>query len=194
MTNKLRLPLPLSFLLVMTVLTGIVYPLVITGLAQVLFQKKADGSLVVIDGGTRGSSLLAQRFDTALFFKARPSASDYAWVGAGASNLALTNPELASAVAGRRAAWKATFTGPAPADMLYASASGLDPDISLDAALGQLPSVAAARGFDAGARARLETLIRETSERATSLLGPPRLNVMILNVRLATDPLFAARK
>jgi K+-transporting ATPase ATPase C chain len=194
MNIRIRIPASIAFLLTMTLLTGIVYPLVVTGVAQILFPKKANGSLLVIDGGTRGSTLLAQKFESPGFFKARPSASDYAWVGSGASNQALTNPDLATAVAGRRADWKASFAGPVPADMLYASASGLDPDISLEAALGQVPSVAASRGLGAAGAERLVSLAKEAAASTTSLLGPPRLNVVELNARLAIDSAFAAGK
>ena len=194
MSAKIRLPASIAFLLVMTVLTGVLYPLVVTGLAQALFPKKANGSLLVIGGGVRGSTLLAQKFESPGFFKARPSASDYVWVGAGASNMALTNPDLATTVAKRRSEWAATFSGPAPADMLYASASGLDPDISLEAALAQVDSVAAARGMGAAAKDKLIAAIRAEAEANSGLLGPPRVNVVKLDAALLTDPTFATPK
>ena len=194
MKTGIRIPASIAFLLTMTVLTGIVYPLVVTGAAQIFFPKKANGSQLVIGGGTRGSALLAQDFRSPGFFKARPSATGYVWVGSGASNLALTNPDLAAAVSGRRTDWQASFASPAPADMLYASASGLDPDISPEAALAQLPSVAKARDLDTAATAKLEGIIREAAASKTTLLGPPRVNVVELNAILVTEVAFEAKK
>ena len=194
MKPAIGLPTSLSFLLVMTALLGIAYPLTVTGLAQALFPSQANGSLLVVNGAVRGSALLAQKFESARFFQARPSATDYAWVGSGASNLAATNPVLASLVEARRAAWSARFAGPPPADMLYSSASGLDPDISLEAALGQVDSVAQARKIAGPAKERLITLIAQSAERQAGILGPPRVNVVELNARLETDPDFATTR
>lgn len=176
-----RVPSSLRFLLGMTVLVGILYPAIVTLAAQALFPNQANGSLLVLGGQVRGSRLLAQKFESPRYFRARPSASDYAYIGSGASNLGEVSADLAKAVADRRAAWTAAYGGEAPADMIYASASGLDPDISPEAALAQVDRVAAARGMDAGAKARLVLVIEAAAARSTTLIGPPRINVVSLN-------------
>jgi K+-transporting ATPase ATPase C chain len=191
-----RLPISLTFLLLMTILTGVLYPALVTGLAQVAFPAKANGSVLTREGKVWGSALLSQKFESPRYFRARPSASDYAHVGAGASNLGPVSADLAKAVAERRAAWVKDFGGApeaVPEDMLYASASGLDPDISLEAALAQAPRVAAARaGAGSPEAAELESLLtaraRKMAGDATSLIGPPRVNVVSLNAWLDTLP------
>lgn len=187
-----RIPKSIVFLFWMTILTGVLYPLVVTGIAQLAFGDKANGSLVAVGGQVRGSRLLAQEFTSARFFKPRPSATGYAYVGAGGSNMAPTNAALDAAAKERDAAWKKAFGRPAPADMRYASASGLDPDISLQAALDQVDSVSAARGFSAPQKAALGDVVRKAAARKTTVVGPPRLNVVELNAALETDPAFAA--
>jgi potassium-transporting ATPase KdpC subunit len=194
MSAARKIPTTLTFLAAMTVLTGLAYPALITAVAQVAFPKQANGSLLVIRGQVAGSSLLSQKFESPRFFRARPSASDYTYLGAGASNLGPTSADLAKAVADRRAAFASEF-GVAPAavpeDMLYASASGLDPDISLASALAQAPRVASARSLGPAGRDALDAAIRGEAERARSLLGPERVNVVLLNALLETDPSFA---
>ena len=131
----------LRILLVFTLLTGVIYPLAVTGISKVLFAKKANGSLVVSDGKIFGSELLAQKFDSPQYFWSRPSAADYATIASGASNKGPTSGDLANAIDERRAK-----LGPgAPGDLLTASGSGLDPHISPEAAEFQLPRVAAER-------------------------------------------------
>jgi K+-transporting ATPase ATPase C chain len=179
-----KVPKSLTFLLAMTLLVGVVYPAVVTGFAQLFFPARANGSLLVKGGVVRGSTLLAQGFESPRYFKARPSATGYAYVGAGASNLGPTSAALSQAVAERRTAWEAEFGTPAPEEMLYASASGLDPDISLEAALAQLPSVAAARGLGIEARDALAKEIRKAAKASESLAGPQRVNVVSLNAQL----------
>jgi K+-transporting ATPase ATPase C chain len=191
-----KIPRSITLLFWMTVLTGMIYPLAVTGIAQLLFPRQANGSLIVIVGRVRGSTLLAQKFESPRFFRARPSATDYAYLGSGASNLADTNSALTEAVQGNREAWVKAFGPPpggsrVPPEMLYASASGLDPDISPEAALAQVDSVAAARALDARAKAELVDAIREAARAATSIIGPPRVDVVELNARLETDPRFA---
>jgi len=191
-----RIPKSIVFLFWMTILTGVLYPLAVTGIAQLAFQAKANGSLVVIGGQVKGSRLLAQEFKSERFFKPRPSASGYAYTGSAGSNMAPTNAALDKAIKDRDAAWLAAFGQPAtsqraPADMLYASGSGLDPDISLAAALDQLDSVSKARGLSAPQKAALEDAIKKAAAAKTTILGSPRLNVVELNVRLESDPLFA---
>jgi potassium-transporting ATPase KdpC subunit len=186
-----KIPKSITFLLGMTILTGLLYPAAVTLIAQLAFPGKANGSLLVVKDEVRGSKLLAQKFESPAYFRARPSASDYTYVGAGASNLGPVSADLAKAVADRRAAWaKDSGAGAAPPaapeDMLYASASGLDPDISLEAALAQVPRVAAARSgtIGAGFEAVLAAEVRKRAAEATSLIGPPRVNVVTLNAWL----------
>ncbi|HWP69187.1 MAG TPA: potassium-transporting ATPase subunit C [Rectinemataceae bacterium] len=196
-----RIPKSIAFLFWMTILTGVLYPLAVTGIAQLAFQAKANGSLVVIGGQVKGSRLLAQEFKSGRFFKPRPSATGYAYIGSAGSNMAPTNAALDKAVKERDEAWLAAFgrlatgqraTGQrAPADMRYASGSGLDPDISLEAALDQLDSVSIARGLSVPQKAALEDAIRKAAASKTTIVGSPRLNVVELNVRLESDPLFA---
>jgi len=178
----------------MTILLGVAYPAAMTAICQVAFPTKAKGSLLVEGGTVRGSYLLAQGFSSPRYFKPRPSATDYAYVGSGASNLGPTSAALAASAAARREAWLAAYGEPAPEEMLYASASGLDPDISLAAALAQAPSVAAARGLGADASASLEAEILRRSAREEGKLGVARVNVLRLNVLLDTDPMFAVER
>jgi K+-transporting ATPase ATPase C chain len=187
-----KIPKSITFLLGMTVLTGVIYPAAVTLIAQLAFPAKANGSLLVMNGEVRGSTLLAQKFLSPRFFQARPSATDYAYVGSGASNLGPVSSDLAKAVSDRSAAWRARFGAPAPADMLYASASGLDPDISLEAALAQADLVASARGLGPVARAALDAEIRGAAGQATTLVGPPRVNVVSLNALLETKAEFSS--
>lgn len=177
-----RLPKSLAFLFWMTILTGVLYPAFVTLAGQLLFPKAANGNLLVMDGQVRGSSLLAQKFEKPGFFHARPSASDYAYLGAGASNLGPVSADLAAVVKARREAWNAGFGSPVPEDMLFASASGLDPDISPEAALAQIDSVAAARGLDGAARSALRAHVEASV--SSSLIGPPRVNSVKLNAWL----------
>jgi len=170
----------------MTVLTGVLYPAFITLAAQLAFHDKANGSLLVVGGEVRGSRLLAQDFSGGPWFLARPSSAGWETVPSGASNLAVTNPDFAKEVAANATAWAAAAPGkPMPPDMATSSGSGLDPDISLDAALDQLDRIAAARGLDGEAKAALEARIRASAAASETLLGPPRVNVVELNADLA---------
>jgi potassium-transporting ATPase KdpC subunit len=188
-----KVPKSLSFLLAMTLLVGFAYPALVTGIARLAFPERAGGSLIVIGGKTRGSLLLAQRFDSPGFFQARPSASDYAYVGAGASNLGPTSASLAKSASERKAAWQGAFGLPVPEEMVYASASGLDPDISPEATLAQVDGVARSRNLDEAAKVELTRAIRDRMTASKSLIGPPRVNVVALNALLETDPRFSAR-
>jgi potassium-transporting ATPase KdpC subunit len=179
-----RIPKSITFLLGMTILTGILYPAAVTLIAQLAFPSQANGSLLVIGGTVRGSRLLAQKFESPRFFRARPSATDYAYVGSGASNLGPVSATLAKAVADRRAAWLKDFGTEAPEDMAYASGSGLDPDIGLEAALAQVDRVASARGLGAEKKAVLVAAIRDAALRRATIIGPPRVNVVSLNTLL----------
>jgi potassium-transporting ATPase KdpC subunit len=200
-----RVPTSITFLAAMTLLVGVVYPALVTAIAQLAFPRQAKGSLITMaapstaKGGPSsparivGSELLAQEFTSPRFFHARPSATGYAYIGAGASNLGPTSAELAKAVDERRAAWERDFGSPAPEEMLYASGSGLDPEVSLESAMGQMGRVAMARGFGPEERSRLEETIRSLSSSGKGLPAPSRVNVTALNALLETDPALAGR-
>jgi K+-transporting ATPase ATPase C chain len=180
-------PAILLFLL-LSVITGVVYPLVITVTAQAVFPNKANGSLIYREGRAVGSSLVGQAFDDPKCFWGRPSATSpipYNAAASGGSNLGPTNPALAEAARSRIAALRAADPGnhlPIPIDLVTASASGLDPHISPAAAEYQLPRVARARGLEAEAIRQL--VARHTQGRTFGLLGEPRVNVVELNLEL----------
>ncbi len=184
----------LVLLVVMTALTGLAYPLGVTAVARLAFPEEAAGSLIERDGHVIGSALIGQEFTAPGYFHGRPSAAGtgYDAANSGGSNLAPSSAKLAEAVAARVAALKAENpgeTGPVPADLVTASASGLDPDISPAGAAWQVKRVAAARGvptFDVQA-----LVVRETQGRELGLLGEPRVNVLKLN--LALDERFPMR-
>lgn len=172
----------LTLLLGFSILTGVVYPLAVTGLAQLLFPAQAAGSLVIDQGRVRGSALIGQRFSQPQYFQGRPSAAGagYDAAASSGSNHGPTSAKLQALIAERMARLKAENSGaPLPAELVYASASGLDPDISPDAASFQIPRVAKARGL---AEAGLQNLIAQhRRDRALGLLGEPVVNVLALN-------------
>lgn len=183
----------LTMLLLLTLLTGLVYPLAVTGLAQLLFPNQANGSLIVRDGKVIGSRLIGQYFDRPEYFWSRPSATapfPYNAAASAGSNLGPTNPALIEAVKARVAALRAADPGndsPIPVDLVTASGSGLDPHISPAAVLYQAKRVARARSLD---EAVVRNLIADhTEERQLRLLGERRVNVLQLN--LALDALRA---
>lgn len=174
----------LRLLAVLTVLTGGLYPLAVWSVGRLAFPDRAGGSFVFRDGIVVGSALLAQKTSNPRYFFPRPSAGDYATVASGASNLAWTSRQLAAAVAERRAA----LGGAAdlPADLLTASGSGLDPDLSPAAVRLQAVRVAAARRLTPAQQHALDGLIARQVEGGQ--LSPDRINILRLN--LALDSAF----
>ncbi|SRR5581483_4450090 len=168
----------IRFVIIFTVLTGVIYPLAVTAVSKSLFAKKANGSLIVSGDKIVGSELLAQKFQSAKYFWPRPSAADYATVASGASNKGPTSADLAKAIDANRA----TFGDDAPADLLTASASGLDPHISPEAALQQVSRVADARKLS---HDQVQKLVQKfTEDSQLGFLGEPRVNVLALNLAL----------
>lgn len=178
----------LRMLVVLSVVTGVAYPLVITGIGQVALPRAANGSLIVVDGKTVGSDLVGQPFDDPKYFWGRPSATTpqpYNGASSGASNQGARNPALADAVKDRIKALRDADPdnkAPVPVDLVTASGSGLDPHISIAAAQYQLPRVAKARGLSAE---KVQKLVAENTEgRTFGILGEPRVNVLALNLAL----------
>jgi potassium-transporting ATPase KdpC subunit len=166
-----------------TVLLGIIYPLVVTGLAQVLFPKQANGQLIKKDGKVIGSRIIGQGFSGPGYFHSRPSAVNYDAANSNGSQLGPTNHQLIDRVKGDVAALQAENPGqPVPIDLVTTSASGLDPEISPAAAEFQVPRVARARGLSADAVRRL--VQQHTELRQFGFLGEPRVNVLELNLSL----------
>ena len=188
---KTLLPLlrpALSLFVLLSVVTGIAYPLAVTAIAKVAFADTAAGSLIVRDGKAVGSRLIGQNFSDAKYFWGRPSATatlPYNASASGGSNLGPLNPALTDAVKERIETLKAADPGNSqaiPADLVTASASGLDPHISPAAAHYQIERVARARNIDA---ARLKALVaRHTEERQWGVFGQARVNVLELNLAL----------
>lgn len=172
-----------SLLALLTLLTGVVYPLTVTGIAQLAFPAQANGSLVKdAKGEVRGSALLAQQFSGAEWFQSRPSAAGFATVASGASNLAPSNPALAERIAQDAQRLVGEGVAPVPMQLVTTSGSGLDPHLSPAAARWQIARVAAARGIPAN---NLERLVEQHTERP--LVGPAVVNVLALNLALADN-------
>lgn len=175
-------------LLLLTGLTGVVYPLIVTGIAQLVFPHQANGSMIMKDGRPVGSELIGQPFDDPKYFWSRPSATSpfpYNAAASTGSNLGPTNPDLLKAVADRVETLKKADPGqktPVPVDLVTASGSGLDPQITPAAAFYQVPRVAKARGI---AEDRLRQLVVEhTQDRQFGVLGERCVNVLKLNFTL----------
>jgi potassium-transporting ATPase KdpC subunit len=168
-------------------LVGGVYPMAVTAVARWVFPSQAEGSLVR-DGGGRviGSKLIGQPFSSPAYFWPRPSATQdfpYNPMASGGSQLGPTNPDLKEQIAGRIAAFRQSgIEGPIPSDLVMTSGSGLDPHVTLDAALAQVPRVAKARGMEEAALRVVVTAHREGRE--LGCLGKERVNVLVLNLDL----------
>ena len=178
----------LMTLLLFTLLTGLVYPLAVTGIAQLIFPYQANGSLMQRNGQGIGSQLIGQSFTDPQYFWGRPSATapfPYNAAASSGSNLASTNPALEQAIQARIQALQSADPGndaPIPVDLVTASASGLDPHISVAAALYQVPRVALRRGLS---EAQVRLLVEQyTQGPQFGLLGEPRVNVLMLNLAL----------
>lgn len=186
----------LKLFLFMTILTGIVYPLCITGLAQTFWKDKANGTLLEQNGKVIGSELIGQNFTSEKYFWSRPSAIDYNSAASSGSNLGSISADLQAKVEQRKLALMAAHLSEhaegsreLPSDLLLASGSGLDPHISLQAAAYQLQRVADARHLSPEQEAQLKKLIHEvTEQRDFGILGEQRINVLKLN--LAVDQHF----
>ena len=178
----------LRMMLLMIILTGIIYPLFITGVAQLIFPHKANGSMVTVNGRVVGSNLIGQQFTQARYFWPRPSAagSGYDAMASGGSNLGPTSKALMDRikkdVAAMIKADPGLTLGEVPVDMVTASASGLDPDITPANAYAQAARVAAARGLSAAA---VRNLVKaHIAGRQFGVLGEPHVNVLLLNIAL----------
>jgi potassium-transporting ATPase KdpC subunit len=175
-------------LLMLTLVTGVIYPLAITGIAQLLFPDQANGSLILVDGQVRGSTLIGQPFDDPGYFWSRPSATSpfpYNAAASSGSNLGPSNPVLKEVIQARIIALKEADPSnilPIPVDLVTASGSGLDPHISPAAAYYQLPRVARLRNLSEDL---LASLVAQYTEPAQfGFLGEPRVNVLLLNIAL----------
>jgi K+-transporting ATPase ATPase C chain len=171
--------------IVTTVLLGIVYPLVVTGISQVLFRDKANGQLIIRNGTVVGSRIIGQPFIGPKYFHSRPSAAGngYDAANSGGSNLGPSNQKLIDRVRQDAASVQAENpSAPVPVDLVTTSASGLDPDITLAAAQFQIPRVARERGMTE--QAVRELVQKYTQPRQLGFLGEPRVNVLELNLKL----------
>jgi K+-transporting ATPase ATPase C chain len=188
-TMKTQTIIALKFLLVMIILTGLIYPLVMTVVAQLTYPYKSNGSLILKDGNVIGSELIGQKFDSSVYFWSRPSVIGYKPVPSGASNYAPTSNTLKRLVELRRDFFakmnSVTDLSSIPKEMVFASASGLDPNISPEAAFMQVDRISEARHFNVNQKEKLfETVKGMTESPQFYCLGQERVNILKLNMRL----------
>ena len=186
---KTQIFIGLKILLVMTVLTGLIYPLFMTGIAQIIFPSQANGSLVIKDKKIIGSNLIGQKFDTTIYFWSRPSAIGYNPIPSGASNYGPTSIKLKQQTDSLRHNFAVKNdvrdSMSIPKEMIFASGSGLDPEISPEAAMLQLNRVAKARNFNETQKLKTLMLIKSlTNGPQFSIFGEPRINIFKLNLAL----------
>jgi K+-transporting ATPase ATPase C chain len=183
MLKELKPAILITF--VLTIITGILYPLAVTGIAQTIFHKQANGTLIERDGRVIGSEIIGQNFTKPEYFHPRPSQNSYDAANSGGSNLGPTNPALADRLKKDAAQFRKDnpdYAGPIPADAITASGSGLDPEISPANALAQSGRVAQARGASVDT---IRSLVEaNTQARELGVLGEPRVNVLRLNMAL----------
>lgn len=179
----------LRMLVVLTVLTGVIYPILVTGLAQLLFPEKANGSLLKSGDAVIGSELVGQKFSSDHYFHSRPSAVDYNPLPSGGSNLGSTSNALRDKISERAGPFQPSRIDQIPSDLLTASASGLDPHLSPEGARYQVTRVLAARGIELTQRHEVELLIQTISEKPQfGVFGMERVNILKLNIAL--DSIF----
>jgi potassium-transporting ATPase KdpC subunit len=176
-------------LTIMTILTGIIYPVLITVLSRVFYNHLSNGSLIISDGNVIGSELIGQKFDSAAFFWSRPSAIDYNPLPSGGSNLGPTSDKLKNLVADRKTHFiHDNLLDPdaaIPSEMVFGSASGLDPHISPVAALMQVERICLVRNFSAAEKEKLLEVINKQIEKPQYMIfGEARINVLLLNLEL----------
>jgi K+-transporting ATPase ATPase C chain len=189
MNSKEAIKNSIKILLFFTVITGIIYPLIIFGIGQMFFSGKADGSFIKDNNRVIGSELIGQKFTSRKYFWPRPSAIDYNPMPSGGSNLSLSSKVLLQQYNDNKAGFmKENFlkdTSAVPADMLFASASGVDPDISGEAALVQVQRICDARKFNQVQKQKLLNLVAlQTKSRQFGFLGEETVNVLELNMKL----------
>ena len=184
--------------LTFTILTGVIYPLLITGIANLFFKEKSRGSLVYLNGNIVGSSLIGQDFKSEKYFHSRPSTGTYNANPSSASNQGMTNKDLQSKIRERKEKLKElniAENNDYPYDLLFASGSGLDPHISPQSAKLQIERIAKARSFSLEERLRLEKLVEEKIEhRDYRILGEERVNVLLLTILTNYLQIYKKRK
>ena len=185
---KTQTIIALKFLAIMTVLTGIIYPLFVTTISRSIFPYQSKGSLIVKDGKIIGSELIGQKFDSTIYFWSRPSFVDYNPLPSGGSNYGPTSVKLQKIVNDKRHAFDSAnyvTASATPSEMITASASGLDPHISPSTAYMQVERVSKSRGFSEKQKTELKNLIAQLSEYPQfHLFGEDRINVLKLNIEL----------
>jgi K+-transporting ATPase ATPase C chain len=179
----------IKFLLLMTIVTGIVYPFFIFGIAKIFFPVKSNGSLIEVNQMIIGSELIAQKFDSSIYFQSRPSAIDYQPMPSGASNFGPTSRKLKDISDSLRKAYlkknMLSENTKIPSDAIFSSGSGIDPHISPENAMLQIDRISKNRGFDDKRKNELKNLIDRLAEKPQfGFLGESRINVLFLNLEL----------